>query len=91
MTAKKKKKKAAPRQKAKAPSKNGSSTRHIKEAKKILPRLRAGKTTMGAERDRLGLSSNKPMRTALIKILGSRKAYFALLKSSQAAAARKKK
>ena len=80
MTAKKKK--AAP--KAKAPSKNGS-TRHIDEAKKILPRLRAGKTTMGAERDRLGYSSNKPMRDALITILGSKKAYMALLKSSQAA------
>ena len=81
MTAKKKK--AAP--KAKAPSKNG----YIDEAKKILPHLRAGKTTMGAERDRLGLSSNKPMRDALIQILGSRKAYMSLLKSSQAAAGKK--
>ena len=44
---------------------------------------------MGAERDRLGFSSNKPMRTALIKILGSRKAYMTLLKSSQAAARKK--
>ena len=79
MTAKKKK--AAP--KAKTPSKNGS--KYIDEAKKILPRLKAGKTTMGAERDRLGFSSNKPMREALIEILGSKKAYMALLKSSQAA------
>ena len=83
-----KKKAAATPQKPKAaPSKNG--TKHLAEARKILPLLRAGKTTMGAERDRLGFSSNRPLRMALIEILGSRKAYFTLLKSSQAAARKK--
>ncbi len=79
-----KKKKAAAKPKAKTPSNNG--TKRLAQAKKILPLLKAGKTTMGAERDRLGYGSNKPMRDALIKILGSRRAYDSLLKSSQAAA-----
>ena len=61
------------------------------EDSKLLPRLKAGTTTMGAERDRLGNSSDRPIRLALIEILGSRKEYDKLLKSSQAAAVKARK
>ncbi len=50
------------------------------QAKEILPRLRAGSTTIGAERDRLGHSSNVRLRGALIALLdGSKQAYFELI------------
>jgi len=51
----------------------------LQEAREVLPRLQAGETTMGAERDRLGFSSNRPLREALFVVLGSKEAYFALL------------
>ena len=76
-----KKKPAAKTAKAKS---NGNGL--IEEAKRVLPLLRAGKTTMGEERDRLGFSSNTPMRLALIEFLpGGRKEYNRILKASQKA------
>ncbi len=63
----------------KGKGKKGIDPELLAEARKVLPRLQAGETTMGAERDRLGFSSNRPMREALIEIMGSREAYFALL------------
>ena len=92
-TAKKKTAAKAKKQQSKPKAKsNGDAL--IVEAKKVLARLKAGQTTMGAERDRLGFSSNRPLRLALIEILpGGRKEYDAILKSSQAAyfAAKKSK
>ena len=44
-------------------------------AREVLPRLKAGETTLGAERDRLGHSNNGPLRKALTEVLGSKKAY----------------
>ena len=61
-------KKATP----KAPAKKDKL---VEAAKEVLPKLRAGKTTLGAERDRLGLSGNGPLRKALTELLGSKKAY----------------
>ncbi len=55
-------------------------------AREILPRLKKGETTLSAERDRLGLSGNGPLRKALTEILGSKKAYGEMM-----AAARKTK
>ena len=77
--------KKAPAAKAKAPAakKNGEL---MEAAREILPRLKKGQTTLGAERDRLGLKSNGPLRKALTEILGSKKAYTAMM-----AAARKTK
>lgn len=71
----------ARRAKAKGKGKKGIDPELLAEARKVLPRLQAGETTMGAERDRLGFSSNRPMREALIEIMGSRKAYFDLLEA----------
>ena len=79
----------APAKKAaakKAPPKNGSSDKIAEAAKKILPLLRKGETTLSAERDKLGLSGNGPLRKALTELLGSKKAYTAMM-----AAARKTK
>ncbi len=65
----------------KAPAKKKPAVKAVKNAKlaeaakKILPALRKGETTLSAERDRLHLSSNGPLRKALTEILGSKKAY----------------
>ena len=69
--------------KAKAPAKNGKL---MEAAREILPRLKKGATTLGAERDRLRLSGNGPLRKALTELLGSKAAYTAMM-----AAARKTK
>ncbi len=44
-------------------------------AKEILPRLRAGKTTLGAESKRLGFKYNTALRKALTELLGGKAAY----------------
>ncbi len=66
--------KKAPAAKAKAPAakKNGEL---MEAAREILPRLKKGETTLGAERDRLGLSGNGPLGKALTELLGGKKAY----------------
>ena len=85
------KKKATPAKKAtakkapaaKGPAKNGKL---MEAAREILPRLKKGETTLSAERDRLRLSGNGPLRKALTELLGSKAAYTAMM-----AAARKTK
>ncbi len=57
---------------AKKPAKNGAL---LDAAREVLPRLKAGKTTLGAERKRLGLSGNGPLRKALTELLGGKAAY----------------
>ena len=57
----------------------------LKAAREALPRLKAGKTTLSAERDRLGLSSNGPLRKALTKVLGGKAAYQKMMRAAQAA------
>lgn len=60
------------------------------EAKAILPRLRAGATTVGRERDRLHEKSNARLRRALVALLGGdKKAYLKLEQESRAAFAQK--
>ncbi len=76
--------KKAPATKAKAPAKKNGKL--MEAAREILPRLKKGQTTLGAERDKLGLSGNGPLRKALTELLGSKKAY-----SDMMAAARKTK
>ena len=76
--------KKAPAAKAKAPAKKNGKL--MEAAREILPRLKKGQTTLGAERDKLGLSGNGPLRKALTELLGSKKAY-----SDMMAAARKTK
>ena len=78
------KKKPAPKKPAAA--KAVKNAKLAEAAKKILPRLKKGQTTLGAERDRLGLSGNGPLRKALTELLGSKAAYTAMM-----AAARKTK
>ena len=51
-------------------------------AKEVLPKLQAGKTTLSAERDRLGLSSNGPLRKALTELLGGKAAYQKMMAES---------
>ena len=74
-------KKAAPNGKQSS-KKNGAL---LKAAKEILPRLRAGETTLGAERKRLGHKYNTALRKALTELLGSKAAYTEMM-----AAAKKK-
>ncbi len=83
------KKKAPPKKKpaAKKPAaKAAKNAKLVEAAKKILPALRKGETTLSAERDKLHLTSNGPLRKALTEILGSKKAYQEMM-----AAARKTK
>jgi hypothetical protein len=54
----------------------------LKEARAVLPKLRTGKVTLSAERDRLGHKSNKTLRAALTEILGSKEAYRAMMRKS---------
>ncbi len=76
----------------KAPAKKKPAVKAVKNAKlaeaakKILPALRKGATTLSAERDKLHLTSNGPLRKALTEVLGSKAAYTAMM-----AAARKTK
>lgn len=78
--------------KKKAPAKKKPAVKAVKNAKlaeaakKILPALRKGETTLSAERDKLHLTSNGPLRKALTEVLGSKAAYTAMM-----AAARKTK
>ena len=58
-------------------------------AKEVLPKLKAGKTTLSAERDRLGLSSNGPLRKALTKLLGGKQAYQKMMTARQKAGKKK--
>lgn len=83
MAAKKKapaKKAAAKKAPAKVAKKNGKI---VEAAKKILPILRKGETTLSAERDRLKLSSNGPLRKALTELLGSKAAYQEMMKTAR--------
>ena len=89
------KKKAAPTKKVaqkkattakKAPAKKKAAAKNGKiaeAAKKILPILRRGEATLGAERDRLKLTSNGPLRKALTELLGSKAAYTAMMKAAR--------
>ena len=84
--AKKAKKPAAAKAKAaKKPAKKNGKL--LEAAREILPRLRAGKTTLGAERDRLGLSGNGPLRKALTEILGGKAAYSKMMAEAKKKAA----
>lgn len=72
----------------KTPAKKPAATNAKKDskavaaAKKALPRLKAGKTTLAAERDSAGLSSNAPLRKALTDLLGGKKQYQAMMKQN---------
>jgi hypothetical protein len=79
-TTKKATKKAPAAKKAEAPA-SAVDPELAKAAKQILPKLKAGKTTLSAERDRLGLSSNGPLRKALTELLGSKAKYTAMMKA----------
>ena len=75
--------------KKKAPAKKKPAAKAVKNAKlaeaakKILPALRKGETTLSAERDKLHLTSNGPLRQALTELLGSKKAYTAMMKAAR--------
>ena len=75
-------KKSAAKAAKKPAEKNGAL---LKAARNVLPKLQAGQTTLSAERDRLGLSSNGPLRKALTELLGGKKQYQAMMKTAQAA------
>lgn len=80
---KKQAKKAAPKKhvaEAKSKTKNGAL---LEAAREVLPRLQAGGTTLSAERDRLGLSSNGPLRKALTELLGGKQAYQKMMAGRQ--------
>ncbi len=77
------KRKAAKKTTAKKATKKTAKTTNgdamLKVAKQVLPKLQAGKTTLSAERDRLGMKSNGPLRKALTSLLGSKKAYTKMM------------
>ncbi len=75
------KKKPAPKKPAAA--KAVKNAKLAEAAKKILPALRKGETTLSAERDKLHLTSNGPLRKALTELLGSKKAYTAMMKAAR--------
>lgn len=77
--------KKAPAAKAKAPAKKNGAL--LEAAREVLPRLKKGETTLGAERDRLGLSGNGPLRKALTELLGSKKAYQEMMATRNTKAA----
>ena len=77
--------KKAPAAKAKASAKKNGAL--LEAAREVLPRLKKGETTLGAERDRLGLSGNGPLRTALTELLGSKKAYQEMMATRNTKAA----
>lgn len=72
----------APKGKKAVGNKNGAL---LKAAREILPRLKSGSTTLSAERDKLGLKSNGPLRQVLTKLLGGKTAYQKMMKAAQAA------
>ena len=74
-------KKKAPAKKA--PAKAANNAKLAEAAKKILPILRKGETTLSAERDRLHMTSNGPLRKALTEIIGSKKAYTAMMQAAR--------
>ena len=77
-TTKAKKKTTTTKTAKKSPPKKKPTSKHVallEAAREVLPKLKAGKTTLSAERDRLGLSGNGPLRKALTEVLGSKKAY----------------
>ena len=74
-------KKKAPAKKA--PAKAANNAKLAEAAKKILPILRKGETTLSAERDRLHLTSNGPLRKALTELLGSKAAYQKMMKAAR--------
>ena len=51
----------------------------VVSAKKILPQLQAGKTTLTAASLSLGLSSNTPLRGALTELCGGKEKYREML------------
>ena len=54
-------------------------------AREILPRLKKRETTLGAERERLGLKWNRQVRRALTEVLGSKAAYRKMILGSKQA------
>lgn len=81
-------KKKAPAKKASAKQQTQTDAKLLAAAKKALPSIRSGKITIRSVwRDQLKLESIIPLRNALTEILGSKKAYLAMLK----ARAKKKK
>jgi hypothetical protein len=79
-----KKKAPAKKSAAKKPAAKAAKNAKLAEAaKKILPVLRKGETTLGAERDKLHLTSNGPLRKALTELLGSKKAYQDMMKKAR--------
>ncbi len=84
MPATKKKAPAKKKPAAKEPAAKAVKNAKLAEAaKKILPVLRKGETTLSAERDKLHLTSNGPLRKALTELLGSKKAYTAMMKAAR--------
>ncbi len=67
----------------KPPAKAAKNAKLAEAARKILPVLRKGETTLSAERDKLHLTSNGPLRKALTELLGSKKAYQDMMKKAR--------
>ncbi len=78
-------KKKTPAKKAttKKPPAKAKNSKLLEAARKILPLLKKGETTLGAERDKLDLSGNGPLPKALIQVLGSKKAYSDMMAASR--------
>ena len=77
------KKKGTPAKKATAKPPAKKNGKLMEAAREILPRLKKGETTLGAERDRLGLSGNGPLRKALTELLGGQEAYSDMMASTR--------
>ncbi len=75
--------KKAPAKKKPAAKAAARNAKLAEAAKKILPILRKGETTLSAERDRLKLTSNGPLRKALTELLGSKAAYQKMMKAAR--------
>ena len=75
--------------KAKKPPAKKATTEQVdpllKAAREVLPRLKVGATTLSAERDRLQLKSNAPLRKALTEVVGGKREYGQMMKASLAA------
>lgn len=71
-----------PKSKSAAQPKGGSKL--LDAARDVLPKLQSGKTTLSAERDRLGLSGNGPLRKALTELLGGKAQYSKMMEEARA-------
>ena len=85
-------KKKAPAKKAPAAAKQTKiDPKLLAAAKKALPAIRSGEITVRSVwKDQLKLESIIPLRNALTEILGSKKAYLAMLDARTKARAKKK-